>query len=179
METICNQCQRTFKTKSTKPNRISRFCSKNCYTLFQKKNIKLWGVNSPNFPEDRKKLAIEKARKKNIGKAAWNKGKKRTWDSPGAFKKGEHLDEKHPRWKGGHIVYWRKKALERDNYTCRVCHLKEPEIMEVAHLKPINGNKNRELSGNKLNKLDNLVTLCPNDHKRYDKSLLNNKILNN
>jgi len=67
------------------------------------------------------------------------------------------------------IIYWRKQALKRDDYTCKNCGLREPEIMDVAHLKPINGNKNRRYTVQDLN---NLITLCPNCHRRFDKGLI-------
>jgi len=69
------------------------------------------------------------------------------------------------------IIYWRKQALKRDDWTCRNCGLREPEIMEVAHLKAINGDKNRRY---KIQDLNNLITLCPNCHKKLDKKLLDN-----
>lgn len=86
-----------------------------------------------------------------------------------AFKKGQLNGDKHPGWKGGMIIYWRKQALKRDDYTCKNCGLREPEIMDVAHLKPINGNKNRRYTVQDLN---NLITLCPNCHRRFDKGLI-------
>ena len=55
---------------------------------------------------------------------------------------------------------FRKEAKIRDNYTCQDCGLYEPEIMEVDHIKP--KYKYPELR----NELANLVTLCPNCHKR-------------
>jgi len=89
-----------------------------------------------------------------------------------AFKKGQHTGDKHPRWKGGIIFYWKKQALLRDDYTCRVCGLREPKIMDVAHIEPIMGWKNRISAGNEKNKLKNLLTLCPNDHRRFDRGII-------
>jgi len=88
---------------------------------------------------------------------------------PTIFKKGQNSGKKHPLWKGGMIIYWRNKVLKRDDYTCKNCGLKEPKIMDVAHLKPINGNKNRRYKPQDPN---NLITLCPNCHRRLDKGLL-------
>ena|SRR3990167_469844 len=79
--------------------------------------------------------------------------------------KGKFVGEENPNYKNGlgmkgqrNVI--RFKAKIRDNWTCQVCGLREPEIMEVDHIKP----KSRfpELK----NALENQVTLCPNCHKR-------------
>lgn len=87
------------------------------------------------------------------------------------FKKGKNAGQNHVRWKGGTVLYWRKVALKRDDYTCQNCKLQEKEIMDVAHIVPINGNKNRRVL-HPLNNADNLVTLCPNCHRRFDKGII-------
>lgn len=43
--------------------------------------------------------------------------------------------------------------------------------MEVAHIIPISGNGNRRYI-HELNSLDNLLTLCANCHKRFDKGVI-------
>ena len=65
-------------------------------------------------------------------------------------------------------TYWRKKCVAdakdkakiRDNYVCQICGLREPEIMEIHHIKP--KSKFPEL----MNDLENMITLCPNCHRR-------------
>ena len=79
--------------------------------------------------------------------------------------------DKHPNWKGGLWKYWRKKVLERDDYTCKHCGLKDLEIMDVDHIIQIrvshfskrDEERNKDL---RENGIDNLQTLCPNCHKR-------------
>ena len=56
--------------------------------------------------------------------------------------------------------YYKNKALERDNYTCQECGYSEELIMEVDHI------KTRKDFPELINKLSNLVTLCPNCHRR-------------
>ena len=68
--------------------------------------------------------------------------------------------ERNPRWKGGRIDSLKRKCLLRDNFTCRNCSLREPEIMEVDHIK-----EKWEIPELYLN-LDNMQTLCPNCHRR-------------
>lgn len=64
-------------------------------------------------------------------------------------------------WKGGvSYGFIKKTALIRDNYTCQVCGLRELEIMEVDHIKP------KPLFPELFREIRNLVTLCPNCHRR-------------
>lgn len=63
-------------------------------------------------------------------------------------------------WSGGNWKYWKKQALLRDDYMCKICFHREPEIMEVDHIKQKSKFPELKLV------LDNLVTLCPNCHRR-------------
>jgi hypothetical protein len=71
-------------------------------------------------------------------------------------------------WKNGSWPYWRREALNRDDYTCSVCSFREPEIMEVDHI------KERHYGG--INTLANLQTLCPNCHRRKTNLFLKTKV---
>ena len=112
------------------------------------------------------------------GKPTWNKGKKGVLSLQAiknmseAQKKSKFKAELRYNWKGGTWPYWQATIRKRDNYTCIVCGLFDPEIVEVAHIKPIRGLKNRITSGNPLNSFENLTTLCPNCHARYDKGII-------
>ena len=71
---------------------------------------------------------------------------------------------KHPHWKGGKWLYWRKQVLIRDDFTCKHCGLRDIEIMDVDHIKP-------KLDSSQwfrweTPEINNLQTLCPNCHKR-------------
>ena len=104
----------------------------------------------------------------------WNKGKKIGYVPVSGFKKGQNVGAKHPRWKGGTIIYWRKQAMKRDNYTCKNCGLREPKIMQVHHLIGFTGtekerNRKRKYAPQDIN---NLVTLCPNCHERLHKGVI-------
>lgn len=80
--------------------------------------------------------------------------------------------ERHYKWKGG--VSWgflRRMACERDDYTCQECGHREPAIMEVDHIK-------RKADYPELAKdLDNLMTLCPNCHRRKTNHEIGKSIL--
>jgi hypothetical protein len=86
--------------------------------------------------------------------------------------KGQNTGSTNYGWKGGCWLYWRKQVLIRDDYTCLACGLRDEDIMHVAHIEPVNGLKERVRSGNHKNRLDNLVTLCPNDHARLDRGII-------
>jgi len=66
----------------------------------------------------------------------------------------------HHRWTGGCSTYQNKQALIRDNYTCQICGMRDIEIMEVDHIKPKSKFPELRLD------LNNLMTLCPNCHRR-------------
>lgn len=76
----------------------------------------------------------------------------------------------------GYGVNWSKqqqRCLERDNYTCRVCNTSGDELDRqpaVHHIKP-----RSEFDGTpmEMNDLDNLITLCPSCHGRYEGRFLN------
>jgi hypothetical protein len=176
METKCKQCRKLFKTKkSLLAKGLGKFCCKKCYGKWLSKNRKRWGVNDPTFPKERIEDWKNNIRKSRTGQPAWNKGIKTGIIPKSAYKKGENIGEEHPRWKGGRWLYWRKQALIRDNYTCQICGLREPEIMDVHHKIPVllSYQKRMELEKNNLlwkerlkNGLDNLQTVCPNCHRR-------------
>lgn len=86
-----------------------------------------------------------------------------------AYKRGQNIAEKHPNWKGGLNIWARKKVLERDNYTCQICKLKDKDIMDVAHIIPVRSNYKRRYEPQDIK---NLIVLCPNCHRRFDKGLV-------
>lgn len=86
------------------------------------------------------------------GKYPWNKGLKLPQIS------GENAFN----WKGGFSTI-KKRAKIRDDYTCQICGLREPEIMEADHIVPRKVDKNLEFE------MENLMTLCPNCHRRKTK----------
>lgn len=87
---------------------------------------------------------------KKTGKPAWNTGRK----SP------ETSGPNNPAWKGTDSKFYRKLVLNRDDYTCRVCGFREPEIMQVDHI------KSKALFPEVKFDPNNMETLCPNCHAR-------------
>ncbi len=80
----------------------------------------------------------------------------------------------HGNWKGGYEPYYgdnwsrmRKKALERDNYACRVCGKGKDELgknPDVHHVQPVRTFSTPE----NANTLDNLITLCKEHHSSIE-----------
>ena len=68
--------------------------------------------------------------------------------------------EKNPAWQGGKNGYSKKQAKIRDRFTCRWCGLQDKEVIEVDHILP------KSIFPNLAYSLDNLITLCANDHRR-------------
>lgn len=74
----------------------------------------------------------------------------------------------NPGWKGGKWKVQKKAALIRDNYTCVICGLCEKDIMEVDHIIP------KKLRPDLKSELSNLMTICPNCHRRKTNRELKN-----
>lgn len=73
---------------------------------------------------------------------------------------GKYRGDNNPSWKGGKWRWVKNKALLRDDYTCQDCGLRDEYIMDVDHIIPKSVRK--EL----LCDIDNLITRCPNCHRR-------------
>lgn len=89
------------------------------------------------------------------GKKLYNKTKEKLSKSH----MGKLVREKNPNWKGG-ISFLKRNALERDNFTCQKCGLKDYDILVIDHI------KQKSLYPELKFNLDNLMTLCPNCHAR-------------
>lgn len=61
----------------------------------------------------------------------------------------------------------RRKCLERDGHSCRVCGIEQSDLereLSVHHITP-----RRQYDGNwEQNDLENLITLCPECHGTYE-----------
>jgi len=141
----CVQCGKAFYT----PPCLERikFCSSKCYH----ENRKTWKLS------DEWKQKISDSVKKNLPSTAWKKGQHFSPETE--FKKGERLEENHPRWKGGKTSY-RRIAKRNKNWICEQCGKKEK-----LHVHHINENRNN-------NNIENLMILCCKCHMILHKGKL-------
>ena len=148
---VCENCGKEFETHKCYEKRVT-CCSMDCkYALTRKKSIK---------PVICKGCGIEFFQKIDRTKIS-NVKSPSLFHSPEclkAWRKKRYSGKKNPRWLGGTVAYrgsdWdiqRKKAAERDNYTCQICFA-IPEKINVHHIIPYRKTQN--------NSLDNLITLC-------------------
>ncbi|MFB1064149.1 HNH endonuclease [Natrinema sp. H-ect4] len=79
----------------------------------------------------------------------------------------------HHQWEGGTIEYgrpwWRirRRALERDGYTCQYCGAEKAELdrnPDVHHLQPVRSYDNPE----DAHTMENVLTLCRSCHRRAE-----------
>jgi 5-methylcytosine-specific restriction endonuclease McrA len=167
MEIQCKQCHTLFKTKKSLVEKGSGiFCSRSCYGKWRSVNERMWGINSPEFDKNRLKEVWKKMGESKKGKPSKLKGIKTGIIPKSAFKKGQNLREKHPNWKGGKWCWAKRFVLQRDNYKCQYCGLEEKDILDIAH-KAGYAMKLRDRRY-VVHNPDNLITLCPNCHRRYD-----------
>ena len=70
--------------------------------------------------------------------------------------------EQNSAWKGGKWDYFRARVLERDDFTCVDCGVRdtEPGFMEADHI------IERAIAPHLANDITNGATRCPNCHKR-------------
>lgn len=62
----------------------------------------------------------------------------------------------------------RKKCLERDDYTCRVCSTHQSEIGREPAVHHITPRSQFDGTPREMNSLENLVTLCPSCHGKFE-----------
>jgi len=109
----------------------------------------------PHTDEIKHKIALSRMGEKNWAKRPDVRRK----ISAGRY--GLIIGEDNLRWHGKRNKgQYSKRALLRDNFTCQRCGLRDEVIMDVDHILP--RRKFPELAY----KLDNLMTLCPNCHRR-------------
>lgn len=142
------------------------------------------GYKRPPCSEETRRKISEGVRKfvnKNPGVIGFQKGHPSFWKHETKKMVSERLKAmghkppirigaNHGNWKGGGLAYAKKKAKERDNYTCQECGFREDAIMQVDHIKP------KKLFPSLIKLLENLATLCPNCHARKTIKEINSRI---
>ena len=144
----CDQCGCTFE----KPSTISvtswefrRFCSITCSALAQA------GREAPN---------------KGIPGKPWSEERRKKVRARWASRRYETRSQTQS---GGTWSKFRRLALERDDWTCADCGLRDADIMTVDHEVP------KAIDPSLRYVMENLVSRCPNCHARKtieDKKLI-------
>ena len=162
----CLHCGKLFVTHRW---RLAVTCSYRCGQLFRWRNAE----------------ALRAARRSpcaNCGgpitRKSWAHGKHKAVHNfcslkyTGEWQTKHRVGEYHPNWHGGRQPYYgpswssaRKKARQRDNYTCQQCGITEAEIGQHLYVHHIVAFQDFGLSRAKeANALSNLITLCHNCH---------------
>ena len=109
------------------------------------------GSHSQKYWDERRKYCSRSCR-----------NKARSWTYEMRVKGGlARTGGRNGNWNGGGKNYLVRLVRKRDGNVCQKCGFNsDPEILEVDHIKP------KRAAPELMYDLNNLVTLCPNCHKR-------------
>ena len=170
----CSNCGDSMSVMRARYNEYEHhYCSDNCMSGGH--SDRMSGSGNPNWDQDlRVKTScswcgdtIQRPQSlvQDSGQVFCNLGCYGEWRSENL------VGEAAPAWNGGHERYYgsswkeqRRRALKRDGGECRVCG--RTDTVHVHHIRPFRkfGQDNHE----KANHLDNLVTLCPEHHGKWE-----------
>ena len=152
---ICPVCNKEFRAIHEYKDRISIYCSKECWS--KRSTI----INKCKYcGKDIKTTKLENKSYCNLD--CRNQDYKNAYKGPlSHFWKGGKTKESKLRKTNAQYKNWRKEVFERDNYTCQRCG-KHTNNLEAHHIKE--QSRYPEL----IYCLDNGLTLCHNCHKLTD-----------
>ena len=165
----CNKEYRFFPYEE----KTTKYCSRNCLGKATRtgKKHKLESIEKMRQSKIGKTVSSETREK--IRQTLKNKGIKpptRKGEIP--WNKGKiHIavrGEKNHNWRGGTMKWARQQVKVRDNYTCQICGLRDEEIIEVDHIKPIQKHNRHGF----IDDMNNMQCLCPNCHRRKTNQFL-------
>ena len=163
IEVVCETCgKKHLVAKYKRKKGKGRFCSKDCYTVYQQQNVVEVSLET--------KEKMSKARKKYIEEnGCYFTGKKHILESIKLISKnriGKCMGEEHPNWNDGSSFEpygiefnnsLREQIRIRDGYVCQNCGLTQEEagyVLSVHHIDYDKRNNNE----------DNLILLCKSCH---------------
>ncbi len=167
---ICPVCGNEFKTTPSLIKRGKKYCSKKCYSIFQKSLIGVW--------KD-KKLSDEHVQhlKENhvgtLGKKQSEETKKKISNSMVGIPRLTMRGENHPNWKNGatptnqkirgSIEYklWERIIYNKNNYECPICGEHRKKKLTAHHI--LNFSTYPELRFD----INNGQTLCRIHHQEF------------
>lgn len=155
---ICEYCGKTFRATTTYQIRHQVFCDRKCRTAVHGNGRKVESFERPC---------------RNCGKPVRVtpcQAKTKFFCSRSCGNSYNNRGERNSAWQGGKGEtgkYWKRKARERDNYTCQFpeCGKRHKGVGTHAHHKiPVS------IGGE--HSLENLITLCAKHHKEVERQLL-------
>lgn len=152
----CKQCGTVFYVKACSKR---RYCSRSCFFDATR------GQEKPSMK----------------GRPAWNKGLTAETSKSIAEAAANFSGKNHPNWKGGKFKYYgpnwgrqSRAARKRDGHKCRHCGMTEKKLgrkLDVHHIIPFRTFgyiQDKNTNHKDANLLTNLITLCPDCHKKAE-----------
>jgi len=173
----CSNCGKEIYRSACRLKKTSiYFCSNACQYEWRKKTGASKGNNSPTWKGGKEKLICPvcgKSFERIRAEASYHDINYCSRECMAKDYSKRFSGKNSPTWQGGDIDYYgpnwheqRRKARERDNYTCQLCGITEQELgkeLSVHHIKKFRDCKDYI----EANQLDNLVSLCEEKCHRY------------
>jgi hypothetical protein len=168
---ICLNCGSIIEVKNNqkiREVRSKRFCNMSCSGTYNGKRIKKSRIRVC------KKCNAEFETKRNNGRRFCDVCKyKKDGDDFGLKTKG-YLFEKRKNWQSARTAIRRHAekiygAINKGERKCKACGYEKHT--ELCHIKPVSKFED-EATLNEINKMDNLIVLCPNHHWEFDNGII-------
>lgn len=177
----CATCGESFRVEPNREKQSERhFCSRDCCGQWLHKNNS--GEDNPQYRE-RVTLVCEMCGVEyEVKPARASKSVVCSAECRGDYVSEYYSGENGSRWKGGHIDWYgenwytqRRKARERDNYTCQYCgkdmsgdETRDPDVHHLRRLKWFKDNYDEPEWWQRGNRLENLITACRSCHHQWE-----------
>jgi len=180
----CDYCGDEVRKRPCRLKRVENsFCGGECRDAYIRENGVLAGENNPQYKEPVKTSCdycgdnIERPPSHISNKNFCSKSCYNTFLRESDSFSGEN----HPNWSGGYTNWYganwdsqRKKAVIRDQSRCQDCGVSALTLgkeLHVHHIRPLKDFKNEYQEPTwweRGNRLRNLVTLCPECHRKWE-----------
>jgi len=152
---VCEYCGKTFRAVTAYQIRKQVFCSRKCRTAVHGNGRKTEVFERPC---------------RNCGKpirVTPCHAETKFFCSRSCQHKHWAAGERNPAWEGGNSHYWKRKARERDDYTCQF-----PGCTKLHKGNGTHAHHKIPTSVGGEHSLENLITLCAKHHREMERQLL-------